>query len=51
MRWAEWDSLPEWTGARPSWASPVAASLATNLDYSSRSIGSTGKRSHSTPAQ
>ena len=20
MRWAEWDSLPAWTGVRPSWA-------------------------------
>jgi hypothetical protein len=20
MRWSEWDSLPAWTGARPSWA-------------------------------
>ena len=19
MRWAEWDALPAWTGARPSW--------------------------------
>jgi hypothetical protein len=21
MRWAEWDALPAWTGARPAWAS------------------------------
>jgi hypothetical protein len=20
MRWSEWDALPVWTGARPSWA-------------------------------
>jgi hypothetical protein len=20
MRWAEWDSLPAWTGVRPFWA-------------------------------
>lgn len=20
MRWSEWDALPAWTGARPSWA-------------------------------
>jgi len=20
MRWAEWDALPAWSGARPSWA-------------------------------
>jgi hypothetical protein len=20
MRWAEWNSLPDWTGVRPSWA-------------------------------
>jgi hypothetical protein len=20
MRWAEWDALPAWTGARPAWA-------------------------------